>query len=527
MDTASLTAASHDASLFSVTPQAVAYPKNTEDIQALVQFANQHTNEKVSLTVRSGGTDMSGGPLNESIIVDVRHLNRVKEVTGHHATVEPGTFYRDFEKQTLAKNLLLPPYPASREICTVGGMVANNAGGEKTLTYGKTEQYVDQLKVVLSDGQAYTFRKLSLPELQAKMALPTFEGDIYRQLVNLIDNHEEIINAARPQVSKNSTGYNLWNVYSHEAKQFDVTQLLTGSQGTLGIITEITFRLITPQPHSQMLVLFLPDTSDLARIIATVLRYHPESFESYDDHTLKLAMQFFPQMARQMGANIFSLAWQFLPEAAVMATSGLPRLMLLAEFTGHDGEEIVRRAKACQAALKQFPIKTRLTRSEAETKKYWSIRRESFNLLRHNIKDKHTAPFIDDLVVRPAVLPEFLPRLTEIMSQYDLTYTIAGHAGDANFHIIPLMDLSKPEQRALIPELAKKVYDLVFEYKGSMSGEHNDGLIRSHFLPQMYGPEVYHLFEEVKKIFDPNNIFNPGKKVGSSWDYALEHMIKE
>src|SRR3989344_5856762 len=526
-DDAALLTASRDASIFSVTPKAVVYPQRSRDIQTLVRFANEHPQEKISLTTRSGGTDMSGGPLNESVIVDVSRLNHVISVTGHKATVEPGTFYRDFEKASLAKNLLLPSYPASREIATVGGMVSNNAGGEKSLAFGKTEKYVEELKVVLSDGNEYTFGKLSLKELQAKMAQPDFEGSLYRQIVGLLVEHEELINTSKPKVSKNSAGYNLWNIYSDHAQQFNLAQLFVGAQGTLGIITEITFRLITPAPYSQMLVMFLPNTQELGKIVNAVLRYRPESFESYDDHTFALALKFFPQMVKQMGTNIISLAFQFLPELRMFLTGGAPQLVLLAEFTGHDREEIMRRTRACQAALKQFDVQTHVVKNSAEANKYWTIRRESFNLLRKKVKHKHTAPFIDDVVVRPDQLPQFLPRLNEIMGHYNLTYTVAGHAGDANFHIIPLMDFTDPAQRAIIPELSQKVYQLVFEFHGSISGEHNDGLIRSHFLPQMYGEKMYGLFKQVKTILDPKNIFNPGKKVGSSWAYAEKHIIQE
>ncbi|MBI3251352.1 MAG: FAD-binding oxidoreductase [Candidatus Andersenbacteria bacterium] len=526
-DDAALRSASRDASIFTITPKAVIYPQNSQDIQTLVRFANGHPQEKISLTARSAGTDMSGGPLNESVIVDVSRLNHVISVAGHKATVEPGTFYRDFAKATLAKNLLLPSYPASREIATVGGMASNNSGGEKSLAFGKTEKYVEELKVVLSDGNEYTFGKLSLNELQSKMAQQDFEGDIYRQIVGLLDEHEDLVNASKPKVSKNSAGYNLWNIYSDHAQQFNLAQLFVGAQGTLGIITEITFRLVTPAPHSQMLVIFLPNTHQLGKIVNAVLKYHPESFESYDDHTLELALKFFPQMVKQMGTNLIALAFQFLPEIRMFLTGGAPQLVLLAEFTGHDKEEIMRRTRACDAALKQFTLQTHLVKNSAEASKYWTIRRESFNLLRKKVKHKHTAPFIDDVIVRPDQLPQFLPRLNEIMSHYDLTYTVAGHAGDANFHIIPLMDFTDPAQRAIIPELSKKVYQLVFEFHGSISGEHNDGLIRSHFLPQMYGEKMYGLFKQVKTILDPKNIFNPGKKVNSDWNYAAKHIIQE
>ena len=153
------------------------------------------------------------------------------------------------------------------------------------------------------------------------------------------------------------------------------------------------------------------------------------------------------------------------------------------------------------------------------------MRRESFNLLRQHTHGLATAPFIDDIVVHPSQLPDFLPEFNALLSKYpSLIYTIAGHAGDANFHIIPLMDLTKEDQRAIVPKLADEVYDLVLKYDGSITAEHNDGLIRSPYLEKMYGREVYGLFEQVKKIFDPQNIFNPRKKVGSSLDYAMGHI---
>jgi len=517
---------SRDASIFKVVPEVVAFPKHTDDIKSIVTYAAEH--DGVTVTARSGGTCMSGGSLTESIVVNIsKHMNNIISVRDHEATVQPGAFYRDFEKATLEKNLLLPPYPASRDIATVGGMVSNNSGGEKSLTYGKTEKFIKQLKVVLSDGNEYVLKPLNQQELDQKMAQPDFEGKLYRQTFELVDNHYEKIHAAKPDVTKNSAGYDLWNIWDKET--FDITQLFSGAQGTLGIITEITFKLVTPNPESTMLVMFLKNTDQLGELINTTLTYKPESFESYDDHTLGIALKFFPQLMRQMGIkNVFALGRQLIPEIwNIIISGGMPKLVLLAEFTGHDIAETSQRAEAANAALKKFGIRTHITKSKQEAEKYWTIRRESFSLLRNKVKDKQTAPFIDDLTVRPEQLPEFLPRLNEILSHYDIEYTIAGHVGDANFHIIPLMDLTQKSQRDIIPVLSQKVYDLVFEFNGSMSGEHNDGLVRSPYLEQMYGKEIYAMFEKIKTIFDPKNIFNPGKKVGSSKEYAFNHIIKE
>lgn len=520
---------SHDASLFTVMPALAVAPRDSEDVKNLVAFVAREKapGMLLSLTARAAGTDMSGGSLGEGIIVDfTRHLNRFIRIGENDATAQPGMYYRDFEAETLKKNLLLPSYPASREICTVGGMVANNSGGEKTLTYGKTEQFIRELKTVLRDGNEYVFRALSFEELEAKKKLATLEGDIYRRMHALIEGHYDMLKEAKPKVSKNSAGYYLWNVLDKEKKTFDLTKLLVGSQGTLGLNTEVTFRLIRPHTHSRLLVMFLKEKDEkiLPQLINHVLEFHPESFESYDDHTFRVAMKLFPQIVKRMKGNIITLGLQFLPEFWAVVSGGMPKLILLAEFTGDTDEEARGKAERAKDSIAQFGLSSRVTSTPDEAKKYWVIRRESFSLLRQHMKKLRTAPFIDDLIVQPAVLPQFIPALYKLLDEYPLTYTVAGHMGDANFHIIPLMDLSDPRSKQIIIELGDKVLDLIKKFHGSITAEHNDGILRSSALPALYGPEVYALFEKTKMIFDPDNMFNPGKKVYASREYALEHM---
>lgn len=528
-DEATLKTYSRDASLFEVKPKLVVFPKDSEDIQSLVKFVNDNPQEKLSLTARSAGTDMTGGPLNQSIIVEfLNYFNKIKEVGEDYAITEPGVFYRDFEKETLKHGLLMPSYPASRELCSVGGIAANNSGGEKTLVYGKTENYVERLKTILSDGKEYTFEPLDKKGLDKKLAQKDFEGELYRKIWKIISENEELLKDAKPRVSKNSAGYYLWNVWDGET--FNMCKLLVGSQGTLGFNTEIKFKLVKPSKHSKLLVAFLKekDIANLGDIVNQVLKYDPESFESYDDNTLKLAVKFFPDVIKFFKTDLISLGIEFIPEAFMTLTGGMPKLVLMAEFTGDDEAEISQRAIACQEHLKQFNLRTRIAKPGNDTKKYWVIRRESFSLLRKHIQGKHTAPFIDDIVVNPEQLPEFLPRLNALLSKYPkLIYTVAGHVGNGNFHIIPLMDFKEKDAPEIIRKLSEEVYDLVFEFKGSITGEHNDGLIRSPFLKKMYGEKVYKLFEEVKKAFDPDNIFNPGKKVGSTISYSMHHLEKD
>ena len=518
---------SQDASIFEVKPKLVVRPKNTTDLKKLVSFVSERKASEpgLSLTARAAGSDMTGGPLNESIILDfTAHFNHINEIGEDYAVAEPGVFYRDFEKETLKRGLLLPSYPASKTLCALGGMVSNNAGGEKSLNYGKTEKYVRELNMVLSDGNEYIFHALTPEQLEQKKIQQDFEGQIYREMDELISANAEIIKAAKPDVSKNSAGYFLWNVW--DGKNFDLTKLFVGAQGTLGLITKVKLGLIRPKDHSKLLVIFLKDLKPLGDLVNEVMRFSPESFESYDDQTLKLAMRFFPDLLKKMKGGLISLLLNFLPEFWTIITGGLPKLVLIAEFTGDDESEVDKKLREVRDAVRsKFNVKTHITRSDVEEEGYWTVRRESFSLLRKHVGDKHTAPFIDDVVVHIEQLPTFLPKLNELVGQYKgLTYTIAGHAGDANFHVIPLMDFTKEENRKAIPELSERVYELVASLHGSITGEHNDGLIRTPYLNKMFKPEVIALFEKTKQIFDPQNIFNPGKKVHGNFDYAMSHI---
>jgi FAD/FMN-containing dehydrogenase len=517
----------NDASIFEITPSLIARPKDVADIKTLVSLVSKYRADDptLSITPRAAGTGMAGGALTSSIVLDVGNLNTIKEVTDAYAITEPGVFYRDLETRTLERNRIMPSYPASKMLCAVGGMVGTNASGEKTLTYGSTERYVQGLKVVLSDGNEYSFGPLSKAELESKKKLTTLEGEVYRRMYDLLETNYDAIKAAKPRVSKNSTGYALWNVWDRDT--FDLTKLFTGSEGTLGITTEITFSLVEPRPQSKLLVIFVKDLKNLPLIVQKVLAHKPESFESFDDNTFKFAVRFFPDIVKSLKTGIVKLGLSFIPEFLMVLRGGVPKLILLAEFTGTDKDTVAKEAQAAEDDLAGLGLSMHLAQTKADADKYWTIRHESFNLLRHHGGAKRTAPFIDDIVVAPENLPAFLPRLTALMKEYKLLYTIAGHIGDGNLHIIPLMDLRNTRERDIIMELGEKVFTLVFEFGGSMSGEHNDGLVRTPFLKQMYGEKIYHLFEETKNIFDPQNIFNPTKKVfGNDITYVKEHIDK-
>ena len=519
---------SHDASLFELLPQVVVFPKNNTDLERLVAAVNECRDKipGLSMTARSAGTDMSGAAVGESIIIDfTRHFNQIEEMTSNSSRTQPGVLYRVFEKASLEKGALLPSFPASRELASVGGMVANNSGGEKSLEFGKTENFVAKLNVVLADGKSYVLEPLDRKNLEVKLAEKGLEGDIYRQMYELLDKNYEKIKAAKPHVTKNSTGYNLWDVWDRETGIFDLTKLFVGSQGTLGLVSDINFRLINDKPHNGVLVAFMKNTDNLGEIINTVLTQKPASFESFDNHTLILSIKFFFFFHKTLGwKGLFKLGLQLLPDAFLLFR-GIPKLVLLIEFTGETPQEVANKVHAMKMILKPYKLEaTEEDSTEAKAWKFRIMRRESFNILRKKVKDKHTAPFIDDFVVPPPHLVEFLPQLSDIIKKYKLMATIAGHMGDGNFHVIPLMKIEDPAERAKLRPAMTEVNNLVLKYGGSISGEHNDGMIRGPWLIEMYGPEVMEFFKRTKQIFDKDNIFNPHKKTDATWDYTMSHI---
>jgi len=454
-------------------------------------------------------------------------MNQIGKVEGDSISAQSGAFYRDFEVETLRSGLIMPSYPASRDLAAVGGMVANNAGGEKSLIYGKVEKFVNSLRVVLADGNSYDVKPLSKAKLDQKMSQDDYEGELYKGLYELLEEHYDQIKSSKPAVSKNSTGYKLWDVWDRETGIFDLTQLFVGSQGTLGLITDINFRLVKQPKHSGVLVGYARDLDHMGEIINILKAHNPTTIEAFDEHTVGFAFRFFLKFREGIGWwGLFKTAIRLIPDALILLR-GIPKMIFMASFDDDDYEVIQQKLDSLRKEVdaKHWRITTEEAETEDKSERFWMMRRKSFKLLRDNVKGgKHTAPFIDDLVIPPEHIAEFWPEMKEILDRYELLYTIAGHLGDGNFHIIPLMKLSDPAERAKIEPCMFETIDLVKKYDGVMSGEHNDGLIRSPFLENIYGSEVTDLFAKTKQLFDPQNIFNPHKKTDATWKYSSEHI---
>lgn len=528
---------SHDASMFELIPKVIVFPKTDKDVELLVSTVAKYKKKVpgLSLTGRGAGTDMSGGAINESVIVDFkRYFTEIKTIDNKKmlSEMQPGVMFKDLDEKAKRKGILMPTYPASRDLCTVGGMVNNNSGGEKSIEFGKTEDFVKELEVVFADGVKRVVKPLNKRELVKKMAQKDFEGKVYKETFELLEKHYDAIQAAKPDVSKDSTGYHLWRVWNRETGIFDLTQLITGSQGTLGMTTNIKFGMTSARSDEGLLVIFIKDMKNLGQLIEKVVEHKPSRFESFDDNTVFLSMRFMPKFLGFLGpVKFIKLLLSLIPEALLLF-KGIPRLILMVSIKGNSPEEVAQRVHALHKELavdaKHYGISGfEEAPTDRKGEKFWIMRRYSFQILRSSVKDKHTAPFIDDLIVKPEYMPEFLPKLRKIIKKYKLFATIAGHMGDGNFHIIPLMNIElKGERKKILPAM-KEVNNLVLKYGGSLSGEHNDGLVRGPWLEAMYGKKILGIMKDVKHIFDPENMFNPRKKTDADWDFSFSHIRKE
>jgi FAD/FMN-containing dehydrogenase len=518
---------SHDASIYESVPEAVLEPKDSTDIQNLVSFVNEHKTNypALSITTRSAGTDMSGAAIGHSLVVSMtRHFSHIKGLNGTILHTEPGVYIRDIDPLLTSHQLMLGSAPASRGIATIGGMVGNNSGGEQSLRYGNTERSVRELQVVFADGHEYTVKPLHKKELQLLMKKNTFEGKLYKQVYELIEANYDLIHNARPHVNKNSMGYNLWSVWDRTSGIFDMTRLITGSQGTLGIVTDIKLEVVPKAPHTGLLLAYLTSFKQLGEIIPIVMKYKPATFEGFDDITFNLGVKYFSTFSKQLGIKEMLKQQAWLLGSVTRFKGHLPNILLMIEFEGQTKEEVYKKISNLHDVLKQFHLRMDVEGDESSSAPFWQIRRSSLSLLRNRVHNKYASPFIDDMTVQPKYLPEFLPKVRQIIRKYKLPATLSGHFGDGNFHIVPLMDIENKAEQAKLEPVMRELIPIVLKYGGTMAGEHNDGMVRGPWLPAVFGDDVFALFKHTKEIFDPHYIFNPHKKTDASWDYSMDHI---
>jgi FAD/FMN-containing dehydrogenase len=512
---------STDGSIFTLTPSIVVYPRNENDVRKAARFSWQlaERGRIIPITARGSGTDQTGAALGEGImLVFPAHMNHIVEFDPKSGVVvvEPGLNYGRLEQTLHTHDRFLPPYPASFEYSTLGGAIANNAGGEKTVKYGITRDYVKSLRVVLANGEVIETVRLSKRELNKKLGLTTFEGEVYRALDTLIEENRDEVEKLSLAVSKNSAGYALTDVKRSDGS-FDLTPLLVGSQGTLGLITEATLETEAYNPET---VLFMAEFDDIKQAERAVLELRalsssPSALEMVDGQLLELVHRLNPNLLKGVVSQPFA------------------KIVLLAEFDDAKESHRKKLAKKATKILNEYATHHEQATDPATQTRLWKVRHASASVVAHSDGQLKAVPIIEDGVVPPEKLEEFIASVYKLFATAKLQAALWGHAGDGNLHIQPYLDLSQVGDRQKAFRLMDEYYDLVISMGGSISGEHGDGRLRGPYLEKQFGTAGYQLLQKVKQIFDPYGTLNPGVKINVSLDdikplvrnhYSLEHL---
>ena len=508
-DPASRLLYSTDASMYQVEPIGVVIPRDAEDVQAAVEIARR---EQVALLPRGGGTSLTGQTVNRALVLDFsRHMRRVLEVNAEErwARVEPGLVQDDLNHHARPLGLLFGPDTSTSNRATLGGMLGNNSGGSHSIAYGLTVEHVLELTCLLADGTRVVFGEVTPEAFAAKGRLPGPEGRIYREVARLRATYADEIRARYPTHWRRVAGYNLNELVNGAARTpggppaghapLNMARLLVGSEGTLVTVLEAKVRLVPRPARTALDVIHYRDMQEALESSQSILETGPYAVELTDKVILDLARGNIEQAAR-MGF-----------------VQGDPAAILIVEYAGGSDAEVRAKVEALEArrARERWGYASHVALDPGEQQSIWKLRKAGLGLLLGMKGDKKPIAFVEDTCVEPRHLPEFVPRFREIFAKHDTVGAYYGHCSVGCLHIRPVINLKTPRGLEQVRAIAREIFDLVFEFGGTMSSEHGDGRARSPYLERMYGPRLVQAFRELKGAFDPEGRMNPGNIVAS------------
>ena len=495
-----------DASVYREIPLAVAFPKNSDDVKKLVAFSRMYA---TSLIPRAAGTSLAGQCVGRGMIVDVgKHLNQILNFypAKRLIRVQPGVVRDDLNRFLKPHGLFFGPTTSTANRAMIGGMVGNNASGTTSIVYGTTRDKVVELDTVLSDGSEAVFKAVSKTEFERKCALPSLEGQVYRwakETLSKPEVREGILSEfPKPSIQRRNTGYALdyltgTSAFDASKEDFDFCKLLCGSEGTLAVTTAVTLQLDPlPEPVDIVVAAHFETIDSAMRASQLAVRHRASAVELMDKIILDCTK-----------ANL-----AHSPSRSFVV--GDPVALLLIEFRGHSEEDASAKGAQLVADLKAsalgyaYPVV-----GPDKTKSVWALRSAGLGLLANLPGDRKAVACIEDTAVALEDLPNYISEFAQMMSKYEQKPVHYGHAGAGEIHLRPLLDLKTKGDRQVFYEITKDAASLVKKYRGSLSGEHGDGRVRTPFLPIAVGAANYALFRELKRIWDPSGILNPGKIV--------------
>ncbi len=497
---------STDASIYRIEPLGVVLPRDRDDVMAALDVARRH---RVPIIPRGAGTGLAGQAIGRGLILDFsKHMNRVLEVNpeARRVRVQPGVVLDELNQHLKPHGLFFPPDPATATRCNIGGMIGNNSCGSHSIVYGRTCDYLRSLRLLLRDGEELRTEPLTAEALAAKLAGTSRESGIYREVCRVAEENREEIGRRYPKILRRNGGYALDSLVSPSPspspsprERVNLSRLIAGSEGTLAVVTEAEIDLVPRPRFVTVLVAHFRELIESLDATVLVLETKPSAVELLDKMVLDLTR----------GTQEYRRRMTFV--------EGDPEAVLVVEYAGDDAAELAARLDQAVEKLRRAGLGyAYLKAQDAETQaNIWKVRKAGQGLLLGIVGDHKPVTFVEDTAVAPEKLPAYVARFREIVREHNTKAAFYAHASVGCLHIRPLINLKDKAEVEKMRSIAEAVAGLVLEFGGSLSGEHGDGLLRSPFLRQMYGPQIYEAFREVKRAFDPEGLLNPGKIVDS------------
>lgn len=495
-----------DASAYRELPMAVALPRSENDLKKLVAFAHE---EKIGLIPRAAGTSLAGQVVGSGIIVDVsKYFTRIIELNKEEGwvRVQPGVIRDELNVFLKPHGLFFGPETSTANRAMIGGMVGNNSCGSNSIVYRSTREHLLEVKAILSDGSDAIFKTLDIEAFHNKCEGDTLESKIYnatRRLLSDYANQVEIRKEfPKKSVERRNTGYAIDLLlekapFTAGSEDFNFCELIAGSEGTLAILTEIKLNIVPlPPKETGLLCIHVNSIDEALRANLIAVKHSPSASELIDHYILECTK-----------GNIEQAKNRFFVQ-------GDPAAILVVEFSRNTHEEVVEAARKTQAEMEanglgyHFPLVF-----GNDVKKIWTLRKAGLGLLSNLPGDEKAVPVIEDTAVDVQDLPAYIRDFNEILKKYNLFSVHYAHAGSGELHLRPIINLKTEEGNQLFRKIAEEIATLVKKYNGSLSGEHGDGRLRGEFIKQMVGEKNYELLKQVKRAWDPGNIFNPNKIV--------------
>ncbi|TPN89014.1 FAD-binding and (Fe-S)-binding domain-containing protein [Aquimarina algicola] len=505
-----------DASVYRRIPLAVAFPKHKKDIKSLIDFAKKH---KIGLIPRTAGTSLAGQCVGEGIVVDVsKHFTKILSVdkVNKTVTVEPGVIRDDLNRYLAPYQLFFGPNTSTSNRCMIGGMVGNNSSGTTSIKYGVTRDKVVEIQTILSDGSEAIFNNITKETFDKKREQDTLEGKIYDTIYQELfpeEIKEQIIeHFPKPEIHRRNTGYAIdalidTQIFTNTDKMFNMCELLTGSEGTLAFTTAITLKIDDlPPKEALMIAAHFKTIEDCMKAVAPVMKHGLYTCEMMDKTILDCTKNNISQLKNRF----------FIVDD--------PQAILMLELRSHDKESLqIQKDELLQTLNLSDLSYANPVLIGKEIDQALELRKAGLGLLGNIVGDKKAVACIEDTAVAISDLDNYIHEFTDLMDKHGQKSVYYAHAGAGELHLRPILDLKKSEDVVLFKKITDDVAALVKKYNGSMSGEHGDGIVRAEYIPYMIGEANYKIIENIKTVFDPDYIFNPGKIVNA---YPMDQKLR-